>query len=257
VLNHFQRKDHRLDLSNKRSRVHFATKTLGILAAEKAVPKRGKQRKINMTTNQLARYYQTLTPWERLPLIVAACQRGDQVEEERVAGSAPRNGFRLPDFWGLAEGLNDLAQCYLLKQLDLAAFYWRFAALLEREPLDRPSRQERQRDERRWQLLKMLCYRYVVRADGWRLLCTELHVDPVALLKELPGYDTVQQMEQVARLLTFSTEEALAFLRADAQARRRVAEETPAVQPEGKIDTAADVAQSMHAFLQERLDEWR
>ena len=32
-----------------------------------------------MTTNQLARYYQTLTPWERLPLLVAACQRGDAV----------------------------------------------------------------------------------------------------------------------------------------------------------------------------------
>ena len=32
-----------------------------------------------MTTNQLAHYYQTLTPWERLPLLVAACQRGDAV----------------------------------------------------------------------------------------------------------------------------------------------------------------------------------
>jgi hypothetical protein len=63
-----------------------------------------------MTTKQLACYYQTLTPWERLPLLVAACQRGDAVEEERVARSAPRKGYQLPDSWGLAEGLDDLAK---------------------------------------------------------------------------------------------------------------------------------------------------
>src|SRR5262249_3851563 len=102
----------------------------------------------------------------------------------------------------------------------------------------------------------MLCYRFVVRADGWRLLCTEMHIDPVVLLKELPGYDAVQQMEQVARLLAFSAEEALAFLRADAEARRPAQQETPGVRREYKVDTVADVAQSMRAFLQERLEEW-
>jgi hypothetical protein len=119
----------------------------------------------------------------------------------------------------LAEGLDDLAKLYLLKQLDLATFYWRFTAVLDREPLGCPSRQERQRDERCWQILKLLCYRFVVRADGWRLLCTQLHIDAVVLLKELPGSDAVQQMGPVARLLAFSPAEALAFLRADAEAR--------------------------------------
>jgi hypothetical protein len=210
-----------------------------------------------MNTDQLARRYETLTPWERLPLIVAACARGDAVEADRLARSAPRNGFRVPDYWGLAEGLEDLAKLYLLKQLDLAACYWRFAAVPDREPRGRPSRQDRQRDARRWQLLKMLAHRYVVRADGWRLLCTEMHVDPVVLMKELPGYDAVQQMEQVARLLAFSAEEALAFRRADAAAGRPAEEETRAVRREYEIDMAADVAQSMRTFLQARLDEWR
>jgi hypothetical protein len=210
-----------------------------------------------MTTKQLARYYETLTPWERLPLLVAACQRGDAAEEERVARSAPWSGFQLPDYWGLAEGLDDLAKLYLLAQLDLAGLYWRFTAVLDQEPLGRPSRQERQRDERCWQLLKMLCYRFVVRADGWRLLCTELHIDPVVLLKELPGYESVQQMEPVARLLALSAEEALDFLRADAAARRPAAEETPALQRAYKVETAADVAQSMRAFLQAQLNKWR
>ena len=76
-----------------------------------------------MTTKQQARYYQTLTPWERLTLIVAASVRGDGVEEDRLACSAPKQGFRVPDYWGLAEGLDDLAKQYVLKQLDLDVWY--------------------------------------------------------------------------------------------------------------------------------------
>lgn len=112
-----------------------------------------------MSTDQLARHFETLTPWERLPSIVAACERGDGSEKERLDCSSPWNGFWVPDDWGLAEGLDDLVKRHLLEQLDLATFRWRFAAMLDREPLGRSSREERQRDERRWQLLKMLAYR--------------------------------------------------------------------------------------------------
>ena len=210
-----------------------------------------------MNTDHPARYYEVLTPWERLPLIVAASARADEVEKDRLARSAPKIGFRIPDYWGLSEGLDELVKLYLLGQLDLAALYWRMTGLLAQEPWDRPSRQERRRDERRWRLLKMLAYRYVVRADGWRLLCAELPIDPEVLLKELPGYDTLQQMEQVARLIAFSAEEALAFLRAEAEAARPAEEGARAVRREYRIDTAADVARSMRAFLQARLDEWR
>ena len=76
-------------------------------------------------------------------------------------------------------------------------------------------------------------------------------------MKDLPGYEAVQQMEQVARRLAFSAEEALAFLRAHAEAGRAAEEQTPAVRREYKIDRADDVAQSMRAFLQSRLDGWR
>lgn len=210
-----------------------------------------------MNSGHLARHYQTLTPWERLPLMVAAAERGDVVEEERLSRSAPRNGFRIPDYWGLVDGLDSLAKVYLLEQLNLAAWYWRMNGLLDREPLRRPSRKERQRDERRWQLLQMLCYRFVVHADGWRLLCSQMHIDPEVLLKDLSGYESVKQMEESARLVAFSAEEALAFLRADAEGRRPAEEETAAVRRQDTINTADDVAQSMRAFLQRQLDEWR
>ena len=210
-----------------------------------------------MNTDHLARHYEVLTPWERLSLLVAAWRVA--IRSKKTGWLAPprRMASRVPDYWGLAEGLDDLVKLYLLEQLDLTALYWRFAGLLEQESWDRPSRQERQRQERRWQLLKMLAYRYVVRADGWRLLCAELPIDPDVLLKELPGYDAVQQMEQVARLIAFRAEEALAFLRADAEASRPAEDERPAVRREYQMVTAADVAQSMRAFLQARLDAWR
>src|SRR5690348_10803104 len=111
-----------------------------------------------MNSDHLARHYEALTPWERLPLIVAASARGDAVEEDRLARSAPRHAFRLPDFWGLAEGLDDLMKLYLLQQLDLAAFYWRFTAYLADRDLPGDRRQKRQRQKRGWQLVHMLAY---------------------------------------------------------------------------------------------------
>src|SRR6185312_11045580 len=109
-----------------------------------------------------ARHYETLTPWERLPLIVAASARADVVERERLAHSAPMNGFRVPDYWGLADGVRDLAKLYLIQQLDVAAFYWECTAVLESAlPSSRRScRQSQQREKRLVESLKMLAYRY-------------------------------------------------------------------------------------------------
>ena len=90
-----------------------------------------------MNTNGLARRYEALTPWERLPLLVAASARGDEVERDRLARSAPQHDFRVPDYWGLCEGLEELATMYLLHQLELAALYGRVVGLLERRPLFR------------------------------------------------------------------------------------------------------------------------
>src|SRR5947209_20597717 len=74
-----------------------------------------------MNTNGLARHYDTLTPRERLPLIMAASARGDAVERDRLARSAPREHFSLPDYHGLAEGVLLAALLRGLAVLELAA----------------------------------------------------------------------------------------------------------------------------------------
>jgi hypothetical protein len=60
-----------------------------------------------MNSNSLARHYNKLTPWERVPLIIAAGLRDDGTERERLVSSAPTNLFHVPDFRGLSEDLTD------------------------------------------------------------------------------------------------------------------------------------------------------
>ena len=102
----------------------------------------------------------------------------------------------------------------------------------------------------------MLAYRCVVCADGWKLLCAELKIDPDFLLREVPGYEAVQQMEKLSRLIAFTAEEAIMYLREMLGLDAPSAKETAAIR-EYRIQTAAEVAQEMRAFLRAKLDAWR
>ena len=84
-----------------------------------------------MNTNGLARHYESLTPWERLPLIAAASARGGELERERLKRSAPTRTYRLPDYYGPADALRGLACLVRMGMLDLAAYFHRTVALLE------------------------------------------------------------------------------------------------------------------------------
>src|SRR5437763_549523 len=150
---------------------------------------------MNMTA--LARHYDMLMPWERLPLLVAAEARHDAVEYDRLARSAPKRLFSVPDCRGLLEGLAAVAQQYVLQQLDSAAFFWRRWALEEPDSID-PQQESRHQDSRAWPALQFEAYKVVVRADGWKLLCAELQIDADLILRELPGHETVGQMDALA-----------------------------------------------------------
>src|SRR5262249_28608420 len=111
--------------------------------------------------------------------------------------------------------------------------------------------------EQRGQLLRMLAYRCVVLADGWQLLCNELHLDPDILAQDLPGYAAVQQTVQAARLGTFNAEEALAYLRHRVEASQPPSSQALPLQRQYQLDSAADVAQAMRDFLRARLESWQ
>jgi hypothetical protein len=210
-----------------------------------------------MNTNGLARHYKALTAWERLPLIAAASVRGDEVERDRLVRSAPKRDFRVPDYWGLCEGLEELATLYLLRQLDLAALYWRVAGSLGRRPLFHGGKRNRWRRHRLHNGLRMLAYCCVTCAEGWKLLCAGLHMDPEAILGDMPGQETVLRMVGEARLAAFGADEAAAYMRTRKEAATVQGTETPEIGRSYHVDTAEDVAQAMLECLETRLTSRR
>src|SRR5436190_13816832 len=85
-----------------------------------------------MDSKRLAAQYDALTPWERLPLIIAAIARGDAPEVDRLRRTAPRVAYRAADYMGALEALEEVCTVYLMRQLDLAALY-RQASGMHRE----------------------------------------------------------------------------------------------------------------------------
>jgi hypothetical protein len=205
-----------------------------------------------VNTNGLAKHYGKLTPWERVPLLVAAGARGDEAEADRLARSAPTRLFEVPDYHGLCEGLLLLAGAHLIVQLDLAVSIGAGSALLAQQ-LRFPKEQE-VKDREGWrQRLQLAAYRFVVNADAWKLLCTGLNIDAEALLGHLPGYEKVKRMEESVRQVAFTPVEALTFLRQTSDEAEKAAGKTPPEDRKCRIDTAEDRAREMRAFLTSRL----
>jgi len=165
-----------------------------------------------MKADGLAKLYDRLTPRERLPLIVAATARGDEADRARLLASAPASLFRLPDYFGLAEGLRTLALFHVAEMLDLAARCWHASGMLAQEE-DFKGRAGKAERARWLDAERMLAYLLVVHADGWRRFCSELRVDDDLLLRELPGYETLARAEEVGRIMAFISEEATAWAR--------------------------------------------
>ena len=209
-----------------------------------------------MNTTSLVRQYDALTPWERLPLIVAAAGRGDKVEENRLAQTAPRVDFRIANCWGLVQGLDLLARHYLLVQLDRAVIYWRVMNLLDKEPLFGQTRKAKQLEERLWRALETLAYRIVVQAEGWKLFCRQLQIDPDVPLKDLPGHEAVLHVEESARGLACTPEEACARLREAVGSDMSLEGDAPPDTSEFRLDTAEDVAGFMREFLEIQIATW-
>lgn len=196
-----------------------------------------------MNTKGLAKLYGLLTPPERLPLIMAAVERGDDAEADRLTRSAPRIHLALPDYHGLADGLNLLSFFHAMGQLDLGLQYWHTSALAAEWEEFVVDEEDEARAERMGACARLAAYRLRVQADAWRRLCDGLKIDPEALLRDLPCYDTLRRTEEAARLLAWTPEEATV------QLRRLGAADAVAPTVEG-------VARAMRAFIDQRVAWW-
>jgi hypothetical protein len=199
-----------------------------------------------MNATSLARHYDQLTAWERLPLLLAALNRGDAAEAERLASSAPTRAALVPHHNGLWEGLGLLSVSHQMLQMVRAyRMVCATAVLGSGRDGEGPLRH-----------LRMVAFRFVIDADAWKLLCAELRLDPEAILRHLPGCDLVRDMEQAARKIAFTAEEALAHVRSELEVAEAAAGLAPPAQRKYSMDTAADVAREMREFLEEWAQRW-
>ena len=196
-----------------------------------------------MNTKSLARLYDRLTPWERLPLLLSALHRGDDAEAQRLAGSAPRIQLSLPDYHGLNKGLVLLTFFHVLGQLECGLLYWQLTGTAADWEEFTVGPEDQERIERLWKIARLIAYRLSVEADGWTRFCEELHLDGGALLRDLPCYDTLRRTQQAARALAWSAEEA-------ADCLRRLGSGDAA------LPTAEGVARALRQFLAERVAWW-
>ncbi len=203
-----------------------------------------------MPETKLTQLYDRLTPWERVPLLEAARQREDVTEARRLADSAPRKHWSTADYFGLTRALRELASRHVIAQLQTAVEFWRIAVFADRPLIRVASRKQHQRQSH--DARRMVAFVGVWRANALRILGEELSIDMDPLLREWPGYETVREFEQSARVMAFTPDEALAFLRA---APRSKAADESANQEEGLI-TPAQMAAAMRQFLEEGLQEW-
>jgi hypothetical protein len=103
--------------------------------------------------------------------------------------------------------------------------------------------EDKDRAERLWGVARLTAYRLCVEADAWTRFCSEMHIDPEALLRDLPCYDTLQLTQKAARLFLWTAEEAAAYL-------RRVG---PA---DGQPPTVEKAAKAMRKFIDQRVAWW-
>jgi hypothetical protein len=125
-----------------------------------------------MNTSQLAKMYNRLTAKERLPLILAAEKRGDDIERQRLESSAPLGVRCCPDYIFRAQVVHLLALTYVNEQLDLLANYWHSNWRLTAED-------EGPED---WLIMREIsAYQFCCGAEAWRRFCQEQNFDPQQL----------------------------------------------------------------------------
>jgi hypothetical protein len=188
-----------------------------------------------VNTNGLAKHYDILTPWERLPLILAAAARGDEQERLRLLKSAPRLPYEVQDHAGLAHAFSTLSTVHLLSVLDLVAAYFLLLGMTVAE--------EGETEKEFRDATFMHGHLLQVRLAGWRLFCAQHQFHPEVFWRRMPGFDTVKLAEGIVGAASFTRDEACQY------AKQRGLD--PA-----KVPTAEVVAAGLREAFQAGVEWW-
>jgi hypothetical protein len=126
-----------------------------------------------VNTNTLAKQYGHLTPWERIPLMLAAEARVDELERRRLSDSAPIEAVKMPDYLMPLMALNTMSLMYITEQLDHLASYWhavcQFLITEDKKRLH-------------WKTsADAFAYVFSLNAEAWKRFCGGLNIDAAFL----------------------------------------------------------------------------
>jgi hypothetical protein len=187
-----------------------------------------------VNTDRLARHYPTLSPAERLSLMLAAAARGDEQEHARLVAAAPRLAYSAPHMFGRAQAFLVVGFHSRMERINLAALYFKASTLAESS---RGKVAARFRDTAR-----VFGYLVRVHAEGWVLFCERERLDPTVCEKDLPGEFALELAEREATVDGFTPEEALAYSRRE--------------EPASGLKTAESVADELGALYRSWFERW-
>jgi hypothetical protein len=114
-----------------------------------------------------------------------------------------------------------------------------------------------------WQVVMLFGYQFQIYLNGWRKFCAGLKVDPEVHWKKLPGFDTVQQADELSAQRPGQwppgiayTEEGVARYRAREQLGDPEADIDDKTMDEFRPMTAIHVANSLRMVWRELLAKW-
>ena len=165
-----------------------------------------------MTVPSLAKKYNSLTAEERFRLIMAAIERGDEVEQDRLARAGGHIVLEMPDHAPYIHAFNIVAWQVFLELLDAATHF--------DDALDRMAEYEdwhevEEKPERRKRYSDLILARgYMLRAsaEGWKLFCERYGISPFLYLEKFPRFDHLRDALELAETRAFSPEDFLRWL---------------------------------------------
>lgn len=157
-----------------------------------------------MNVTSLTKSYRHLSPEERFRLILAASERGDESEKERLVASGGRITLSVPDHSPFACAFDELSRLTFLELLEDATRYM--------DAFERAETTEEDCDTKKLDLALAAGYVLRTKADGWKLFCERLNVPPFLLWQDLPGHSRLHCLLGLSEKAAFTAEGFLRYI---------------------------------------------
>jgi hypothetical protein len=170
-----------------------------------------------MNTRTLSKNYAYLTPEERVPLLIAAMGRGDDLEVDRLLQTSKKETWTRGSHGGYAHAVLELTSLHREQLLDLAAVFHHAMVLIQMEARWRGESRKKLADAESDLFRKdarLVAHQFVAMVDGWQLFCQEMNFDGDALMRMGIGLETIYRTHRIACTYAFSEEDADAHVRA-------------------------------------------